>query len=350
MAEFNDFVMKQKPLIDADILESKAALIKTNFTEKEHNLLNALLYTLQLKTFSQSAFDFWSDQNTQAFDLMEDQKKSFDRTFTFKENELKKLAGIKDTNAAALSNILESIRTKQIKLKNFTYWKEIEGKSIKIKDTYTGSMILDFVERKMSNSKEKIIQIQLSSLFILLARKDYNIEHGNFALIPYHKTTNTSGFVPKRLIEFISKYDGYEMLLRVNEEQLEKLCNKQPAFSHYKKILNANFKKLIDTVECKIVTWNAKLRFCEIEVEWKIERPGIVKNPFSSLYAFMKHVRKHNVNQILMTISDNEQLVCNDNGMLLNYSTRLIYKTHEATELWKKIFEYHKAKAEENKE
>ncbi len=328
-AEFKSFVMKQKPLIDASM--DKTQVIKTSYTEKEHDLLNALLYTLQTKTFSQNTLDFWNNQS----DIES-------RTFIFTESDLRKLAKIKDTANGALKDIIRGLRDKRIEIKNFTVTREIDGKIKSVKQHHIGSLIESATFEKLGSTVS--VKLQLSPVFVLFARKDYNIENGNFALIPYEKERDLSALVPKKLLEWASKYDGNTMLLRANEEHLEKICNKQPAFAHYKRILNANFPKLSNLADFKIITWNSKLKFCEIDVEWKIERPNADKSPFSSLYAFIKHVRKYNVNEVLITIDQTEKILCNDKGVLYNYDTLKIYSTEEAEKLWQMIYDYHKKK------
>lgn len=57
----------------------RAQVVKSSYTEKEHDLLNALLYTLQTRTFSENTLDFWNNQDDTS-----------SRTFVFTEAELKK--------------------------------------------------------------------------------------------------------------------------------------------------------------------------------------------------------------------------------------------------------------------
>lgn len=326
---YDDFVMKQKPLINAEVV--KAQVVKASYTEKEHDLLNALLYTLQTKTFSQNTLDFWNNQNEVE-----------NRTFVFLESELRKLAHIKDTSNDALKDVIRGLRDKRLEIKNFTVDKEIDGETKKVKQHYIGSMIESAVFEKIG--KQVSVKLQLSPIFVLFARRDYNITNGNFALIPYTKTKELSGLVPKRLIEWISKYEGYNPLLRLNEDTLESICGVQPAFAHYKKILLANFPKLSNLAEFKIIIWNSKLRFCEIEVEWKIERPGHKKDFFTSIQSFVKHVREKNINQLLMTTGEGERLMCSAEGMLYNYNNGITYTKEQAQDLWAQIYEYHKNK------
>ena len=255
---FDDFVMKQKPLIDAEVV--KAHVVKATYTEKEHDLLNALLYTLQTKTFSQNTLDFWNNQNEVE-----------NRTFVFLESELRKLAHIKDTSNDALKDIVRGLRDKRLEIKNFTVDKEIDGTTKKVKQHYIGSMIESAVFEKMGNHVS--VKLQLSPIFVLFARKDYNITNGNFALIPYTKTKELSGLVAKRLIEWTSKFDVNATALRLTEDSLEQICGKQPAFAHYKKILLKNFPKVKNLALFKITLWNSKLRLCELECEWFIEKP-----------------------------------------------------------------------------
>jgi hypothetical protein len=255
---YDDFVMKQKPLIDAEVV--KAHVVKSSYTEKEHDLLNALLYTLQTKTFSQNTLDFWNNQNEVE-----------NRTFVFLESELRKLSHIKDTSNDALKDIIRGLRDKRLEIKNFTVDKEIDGETKKVKQHYIGSMIESAVFEKIGNQVS--VKLQLSPIFVLFARKDYNITNGNFALIPYTKTKELSGLVAKRLIEWASKFDATTTVLRLSEDILEKICGKQPAFAHYKKILLTNFSKVSNLALFKIILWNSKLRFCELECEWIIEKP-----------------------------------------------------------------------------
>ncbi len=326
---FDDFVMKQKPLIDAEVV--KAQVVKTSYTEKEHDLLNALLYTLQTKTFSQNTLDFWDNQNDVE-----------NRTFVFLEAELKKLARIKDTSSTALKDVIRGLRDKRLEIKNFTISKEIEGEIKKVKQHYIGSMIESAVFEKIG--KVLSVKLQLSPIFVLFARRDYNITNGNFALIPYSQTKELSGAVPKRLIEWISKYEGYNPLLRLNEDALINICGLQPAFAHYKKILKANFLKVSNLAEFNITLWNSKLRFCELIVEWKIERPGQKKNPFENVQTFIKYVRENNINELLMTTEEGERIMCSEKGILYNFNNSTTYCKEQAMVLWNKIYHYHKAK------
>lgn len=324
---YDDFVMKQKPLIDAEV--EKAHVVKTSYSEKEHDLLNALLYTLQTKTFNQNTFDFWENQT----DIDS-------RTFVFAESELRKLARIKDTSNEALKDVIRGIRDKRLEIKNFIVSKEIDGEIKAVKQHYVGSMIESAVFEKIG--KIVSVKLQLSPIFVLLARRDYNISHGNFALIPYSQTKEMSGLVPKRLIEWASKYDGYDMLLRANEETLERICGKQPAFAHYKRILTTNFLKVSNLAEFKIILWNSKLRFTEMEVSWKIERPGIKKEPFANLQSFIKFVREKYPNQLLYNSTEGEGVQCSENGLLYDVNTGNTFSTGRAKELWNLAFEYQK--------
>ena len=324
---YDDFVMKQKPLIDAEV--EKAHVVKTSYTEKEHDLLNALLYTLQTKTFNQNTFDFWENQT----DIDS-------RTFVFAESELRKLARIKDTSNEALKDVIRGIRDKRLEIKNFIVTKEIDGEIKAVKQHYVGSMIESAIFEKIG--KIVSVKLQLSPIFVLLARRDYNISHGNFALIPYSQTKEMSGLVPKRLIEWASKYDGYDMLLRANEETLERICGKQPAFAHYKKILTTNFLKVSNLAEFKIILWNSKLRFTEMEVSWKIERPGIKKETFANLQSFIKFVREKYPNQLIYNSLEGEGVQCSENGLLYDVNTGNTFNTSRAKELWNLAFEYQK--------
>ena len=326
---FDDFVMKQKPLIDAEV--EKAQVVKASYTEKEHDLLNALLYTLQTKTFNQNTLDFWNNQDD-----------TESRTFVFAEAELRKLARIKDTSADALKDVIRGLRDKRLEIKNFTVTKEIEGSIKTVKQHYIGSMIESAVFEKVG--KLLSVKLQLSPIFVLLARKDYNISHGNFALIPYKHTSDMSGLVPKRLIEYASKFDGYNMILRINEDNLEKICGKQPAFAHYKKILNNNFKKISNLAEFKITVWNSKLRFTEIEVEWKIERPGVKRDPFANVQSFIKLVREKYPNQLIYNSEEGEAIYCSEKGLLYNLNTGKNFTTERAHELWELAYYFQKEK------
>lgn len=328
--QFTDFVMKQKPLIDAEV--QKTEIIKGSYTEKEHDLMNALLYVLQTRTFTGSSFDFWNNQSD-----------TESRTFIFGENELRKLAGIKDNSGDALKDVVRSLRDKRVEVKNFTLTREVDGKMQKVKQHYIGSMVESAVFEKVG--KANSVKLQLSPLFVLLARRDYNIEHGNFALIPHKKTQEISGVVGKRLIEWCSKYDEQEQLLRMNEEAISKICNEQPAFSHYKKILKANFAKLSNLAEFEITTWNSKLRFCELRVVWNIQRPEttIKEKPLANLQSFMSHIRSKFINKDLFAIHDDksdEDLVISvsDKGILYNKLNQKIFTTVRAEKIWRILY------------
>lgn len=327
---YDDFVMKQKPLIDAKV--EKAQVVKASYTEKEHDLLNALLYTLQTRTFSENTLDFWNNQDDTS-----------NRTFVFAEAELKKLAKIKDTSADALKEVIRGLRDKRLEIKNFTLEKIVDGEFKKVKQHYIGSMVESAVFEKVG--KMLSVKLQLSPIFVLLARRDYNISNGNFALIPYSKSKELSGLVPKKLIEYISKYPIETKIIRLNEENLEKICNKQPAFAHYKKILNSNLSKLSNLIELKITLWNSKLRICELEIlEWKIERPNEIKSNSNKLNAFIKHVRENYANQLLYSTEEGEMIMCSLEGLLYNYKTSITYTKERSMDLWKIIFDYHSSK------
>jgi hypothetical protein len=333
--QFTDFVMKQKPLIDAEV--QKSEIIKGSYTEKEHDMMNALLYVLQTKTFNNSSFDFWNNQN----DIES-------RTFAFAESDLRKLAGIKDNSSSALKDIIRSLRDKRVEVKNFTITREIDGKMQKVKQHYIGSMIESAVFEKIG--KVNSVKLQLSPLFVLLARRDYNIEHGNFALIPHKQTKDISGVVGKRLIEWCSKFEGQEQLLRLNEEVLKKICNEQPAFAHYKKILKANISKLSNLVDLEITTWNSKLKFCEIKVIWKIQRPtsSVKESPLDNLGAFTTYIRKNHVNNDIFALVDSTTeekilLSVNDKGLLYNKLDQKILRKDKAKKLWAILFDLAKA-------
>lgn len=327
---YDDFVMKQKPLIDAEV--EKAQVVKSSYTEKEHDLLNALLYTLQTRTFSENTLDFWNNQDDTS-----------SRTFVFAEAELKKLANIKDTSSEALKDVIRGLRDKRLEIKNFTLEKVVDGENKKIKQHYIGSMVESAVFEKVG--KMLSVKLQLSPIFVLLARRDYNISNGNFALIPYSKSKELSGLVPKKLVEYISKFPIDTKIVRLNEEHLEKICNKQPAFAHYKKILKTTILKLSNLLELKITLWNSKLRVCELEIlEWKIERPNEIKTNINKVNIFIKHIRENYPNQLLYTTEEGEMIMCSLEGVLYNYKTSITYSKEKALELWKTIFEYHTSK------
>lgn len=254
----NKTLLKQNALIKAEAVEKlpqgsvkSEKLIYKEYTAKEHDMLNALLYVLQTRLFSAGSFA----------SLMEEEAKG-DQWFTFQLSELRSLAKIKDNTGGAVKEIIESIISKTFRLKQVL---QSDDSQKLIKKDIISAFIKE--AQFIAYGKDNYVKLQFSRVFIALAHADYSIKYGNFTKLRGAELDTVSDITnkaAKRLFEYVNMRSG--TVARLSEDDLRTICGEQPAFANYKIKINEAIKRLSSIVEVKITLWQSKgeYKYCEL--------------------------------------------------------------------------------------
>jgi hypothetical protein len=255
-------LLKQNALIRAEAVEKvvpagtikEEKLIYKEYTAKEHDVLNALLYILQTRLFA-------TDSLTS---LMEEEQKG-NLWFTFQLSEIKSLAKIKDNSGGAVKNIIDSIISKTFRLKQVLTTND-DGKLIKKEIISALVKEAEFI----AYGKENYVRLQFSRVFVALAHTDYSLRYGNYTKLKkldLDQITEITNKTAKRLYEYINMRNG--RFVKLTEEDLRTICGEQPSFSNYKIKIKDAIAKLDPLVKIEIETWKSRgeSKYCELDID-----------------------------------------------------------------------------------
>lgn len=237
--------------IDATLIEEQ--IVYCDYSAKEHDVLNAILYILQTRLLTPGSLPIMVDNNTEYHEL------------TFQVSEIKKLANIKDNTGGTFRDIINSIQSR-IHRYNQRLIANESGKQIKHG--------LDFAVigpvQWVSYGNENYVKLPIHKTFITLAHVDYSIKYGNYTKLKssdMQVITHITNKTAKRLYEYINMRSG--TVAKLSEQDLRTICGEQPAFANYKIKINEAIKRLSSIVEVKITLWQSKgeYKYCELEIK-----------------------------------------------------------------------------------